>query len=137
MTVSAIVNNPTMHPDRIARLPKGSRPSAEKPKSEKPKAPKKTQPEAKEPEAPKVSKPAAKETKAKKTTLFDDSDSDSNDGGVELKVNEDYAKRFEHNKKREERHRRTYAPSPSLTHPCTNASLRSRGEVQAGWRRRI
>lgn len=106
-----------MHPDRIARLPKGSRPAAEKPKSEKPKALKKIQPVAKEPEAPKVSKPAAEETKAKKTALFDDSDSDSNDGGVELKVNEDYAKRFEHNKKREERHRRTYTPSQTYTTP--------------------
>lgn len=100
-----------MHPDRIARLPKASRPKAEKPK-----APKKSQPEAKETEAPKVSQPAAEETKAPKKTLFDDSDSDSNDGGVELKVNEEYAKRFEHNKKREERHRRMYTPSQRLTH---------------------
>jgi len=42
-----------------------------------------------------------------KPALMDDSESeDESDGGVELaqdfKVNEDYAKRFEHNKKREE-----------------------------------
>ncbi|KAI5926381.1 KRI1-like family C-terminal-domain-containing protein [Camillea tinctor] len=40
----------------------------------------------------------------RKKALFDDSDDDS-DGGVTLKVNSEYAKRFEHNKKREELHR--------------------------------
>lgn len=49
---------------------------------------------------------------AKKTKLLDDSDgdsdSDSEAGGVSLKINEDYARRFEHNKKREEQHRRTF-----------------------------
>lgn len=39
-----------------------------------------------------------------KRTLFDDSD-DESDGGVKLQVNSEYAKRFEHNKKREEMHR--------------------------------
>ncbi|KAI0166034.1 Krr1-domain-containing protein [Xylariaceae sp. FL1272] len=43
-------------------------------------------------------------TDARKPALFDDSD-DQSDGGVSLKVNQDYAKRFEHNKKREERMR--------------------------------
>lgn len=42
--------------------------------------------------------------------LLDDSDSDPEDGGAkidtELKVNKEYAKKFEHNKKREELHRR-------------------------------
>lgn len=42
--------------------------------------------------------------KAEKPSIFDDSDDDAN-GGVELKVNSEYAKRFEHNKKREEQHR--------------------------------
>ncbi|KAI0969389.1 KRI1-like family C-terminal-domain-containing protein [Xylaria arbuscula] len=42
--------------------------------------------------------------KAQSKGLFDDSDDDS-DGGVDLKINDAYAKRFEHNKKREERHR--------------------------------
>ncbi|KAL1601477.1 Kinetochore protein Spc24 [Paraconiothyrium brasiliense] len=44
---------------------------------------------------------------AKKTKLLDDSDDEANgdDGGVSLKINEDYARRFEHNKKREEQHR--------------------------------
>ena len=48
-----------------------------------------------------------------KAQLLDDSDSDSNDGGASIEdpgftVNEDYARRFEHNKKREERHRREW-----------------------------
>ncbi|OHE95645.1 KRI1-like family protein [Colletotrichum orchidophilum] len=51
-----------------------------------------------------------KEKALKKVNLLDDSDSDSEDGGADiaapqLKVNEEYAKRFEHNKKREEMHR--------------------------------
>ena len=36
-----------------------------------------------------------------------DSD-DESDGGVKLKINSEYAKRFEHNKKREELHRCEY-----------------------------
>lgn len=49
-------------------------------------------------------------SKTSKRNLLDDSDSDSDDGGVQLdkggfKVNEEYARRFEHNKKREEQHR--------------------------------
>ncbi|KAK4634093.1 hypothetical protein CLAFUW4_01971 [Fulvia fulva] len=52
----------------------------------------------------------AGEPAAKRTKLDFDSDSDSDsDSGVKLesnfKINEDYAKRFEHNKKREEKHR--------------------------------
>ncbi|KAI1268247.1 KRI1-like family C-terminal-domain-containing protein [Xylariaceae sp. FL1019] len=43
-------------------------------------------------------------TDARKSALFDDSD-DQSDGGVNLNINKDYAKRFEHNKKREERMR--------------------------------
>ncbi|KAF6843290.1 Protein KRI1-like protein [Colletotrichum musicola] len=52
-----------------------------------------------------------KEKAPKKVNLLDDSDSDDEDGGADiaaapqLKVNEEYAKRFEHNKKREEMHR--------------------------------
>lgn len=47
------------------------------------------------------------ERPAKKAKLLDDSDDDEQDaGGVALKVNEEYARRFEHNKKRAERHRR-------------------------------
>jgi protein KRI1 len=43
----------------------------------------------------------------KKAKLLDESDEDedADEGGVALKVNEDYARRFEHNKKREEKHR--------------------------------
>ena len=38
--------------------------------------------------------------------LLDESESDSDtNGGVQLTVNKDFAKRFEHNKKREERQR--------------------------------
>ncbi|KAI1496722.1 KRI1-like family C-terminal-domain-containing protein [Biscogniauxia marginata] len=43
-------------------------------------------------------------TENRKKALFDDSDDDS-DGGVTLTVNSEYARRFEHNKKREELHR--------------------------------
>jgi protein KRI1 len=44
----------------------------------------------------------------KKAKLLDESDdSDAEGAGVELKVNDEYAKRFEYNKKREEKHRRT------------------------------
>jgi hypothetical protein len=51
-----------------------------------------------------------------KKALFEESDSDSDDGGAavesgDFKVNSEYAKRFEHNKKREERQRRTYLKS--------------------------
>ncbi|KAJ6444731.1 Solute carrier family 35 member E3 [Purpureocillium lavendulum] len=54
-------------------------------------------------------KSGAADAKRSKRTLLEDSDSDSDDGGANLetsgfKVNEEYAKRFEHNKKREERH---------------------------------
>ncbi|KAI9167430.1 Protein kri1 [Paramyrothecium foliicola] len=49
-------------------------------------------------------------SKGSKRKLLDDSDSESDNGGAPLaepgfKVNEEYARRFEHNKKREERHR--------------------------------
>ncbi|KAM3431236.1 hypothetical protein MY4824_007243 [Beauveria thailandica] len=51
----------------------------------------------------------SKESKAAKRNLLADSDSDSDDGGAAVeagfKVNEEFARRFEHNKKREERHR--------------------------------
>lgn len=49
---------------------------------------------------------------AKKQNLLDDSDSDSDNGGAEVgfKVNQEFAQRFEHNKKREERQRRTDYP---------------------------
>ncbi|KAF2640638.1 Krr1-domain-containing protein [Massarina eburnea CBS 473.64] len=49
---------------------------------------------------------APKDQPAKKTKLLDDSDDDGEDeemGGMSLKVNEEYARRFEHNKKREEK----------------------------------
>lgn len=46
-------------------------------------------------------------TDVRKPSLFDDSD-DESDGGVKLQINSEYAKRFEHNKKREELHRCKY-----------------------------
>lgn len=55
------------------------------------------------------SKSATKAAKPGKQRLLDDSDSDSDsdsNGGASFQVNEEFAKRFEHNKKREERHRR-------------------------------
>jgi hypothetical protein len=49
----------------------------------------------------------SKDRPAKKAKLLDDSDnSDAEEGGVTLKVNDEYARRFEYNKKREEKHRR-------------------------------
>lgn len=57
------------------------------------------------------------ETKSGKRKLLDDSDSDSDSddaGGAPLggdsgfKVNEEFAQRFEHNKKREERQKRKF-----------------------------
>jgi len=58
-----------------------------------------------------ISLDAADERPNKKAKLLDDSDGEDSDGGnedggVALQVNEEYAKRFEHNKKRAERHRR-------------------------------
>lgn len=101
-------NAATMHPDRLARIPKSSRPEAE------------------------AAKPAAT---IPKKSLFDDSDG-SDDGGVQLKVNAEYAKRFEHNKKREERQRRAYIPAV-MCQLRANTGLSSRGEVQERWRRRV
>ncbi|KAH6654627.1 KRI1-like family-domain-containing protein [Truncatella angustata] len=46
----------------------------------------------------------APSSKDRKMTMFDESE-DESDGGAQLKVNNEYAARFEHNKKREERHR--------------------------------
>ncbi|KAF1844574.1 Krr1-domain-containing protein [Cucurbitaria berberidis CBS 394.84] len=54
------------------------------------------------------SKKNASQRPAKKAKLLDntdDEDSGADEGGVSLKINEDYARRFEHNKKREEQHR--------------------------------
>lgn len=84
-----------MHPDRLQMIPKGSRPQTEAPK-------------------PAAAKPAPK---VPKTSLFDNSD-ESDDGGVQLKleVNSEYAKRFEYNKKREERSRRACIPCRAPLH---------------------
>lgn len=53
---------------------------------------------------------SSKEPKSSKRALLDDSDSDSDNGGADVKsgfkVNEDFARRFEHNKKREEKQKR-------------------------------
>lgn len=54
--------------------------------------------------------------KGKSKVLFDDSDSDS-DGGANLKINDAYAKRFEHNKKREELHRRKFYVTRTRNYP--------------------
>lgn len=45
-----------------------------------------------------------RKVKNKQPALFDESE-DESDGGAQLKINDEYAKRFEYNKKREERHR--------------------------------
>ena len=57
------------------------------------------------------------EPPAKRTKLFDD-DAASDDDAVNLTINEEFAKRFEHNKKREEIQRRTHTRlAPSLLPP--------------------
>lgn len=56
---------------------------------------------------------SAIEPPAKKAKLLDNTDdegSDSDDGEASLKINEDYARRFEHNKKRAEQFRRMLIP---------------------------
>lgn len=72
-------------------------------------------------------------TGGNKQSLFDDagssSDEDSEDGGAQLadesssfKINEEYARRFEHNKKREERQRcKTALSSPAFVKPFFNS----------------
>jgi hypothetical protein len=71
-------------------------------------------------------------------TMLADSDSDSEDGGAALdsgfKVNEEYARRFEHNKKREERHRRKNLEKLNVLNELT--ILHSGGKIQACCRRR-
>lgn len=68
----------------------------------------------------------------RKPSLFDDSD-DESDGGAKLQVNAEFAKRFEHNKKREELHRCKYLVM-STSHPVSRQSLTkprySGGEIQ-------
>lgn len=49
----------------------------------------------------------ADEPPTKRTKLFDE-DAVSDDDAVNLTINEDFARRFEHNKKREEKQRRTH-----------------------------
>jgi hypothetical protein len=50
------------------------------------------------------------ERPSKKAKLLDESDDASDtEGGASLKVNEEYARRFEHNKKRAEQHRRMWS----------------------------
>lgn len=57
-----------------------------------------------------------------KRKLLDDSDSDSDDGAAigssSFKVNEEYARRFEHNKKREEKQRCTFQLDFSVQYKC-------------------
>lgn len=77
-----------------------------------------------------------------KTTLFDDDDSGSDNGfaetarGQELKINQEYARRFEHNKKRAEIHRRKLLTSPSFSFTHIRCAVlkiffkSSRGKVQ-------
>jgi protein KRI1 len=51
---------------------------------------------------------SASDRPTKKAKLLDDSDDEDADAGHTLKVNDEYVKRFEYNKKREEKHRRMY-----------------------------
>lgn len=73
-----------------------------------------------------------------KKNLFDESEEEV--GDQELKINQEYARKFEHNKKREDRHRRTFCSSTHKIHTTTTADTRynSRGEAQdpsCQWRR--
>lgn len=75
--------------------------------------------------------------KMAKKKLFDEADSDNAsssgeavqtvDQGAELQINEEYARRFEHNKKREERHRRMFRSIEPET--CALLIVYSRGEI--------
>ncbi|KAH8712152.1 KRI1-like family C-terminal-domain-containing protein [Phaeosphaeriaceae sp. PMI808] len=60
---------------------------------------------------------------SKKAKLLDDSDSDADQGGVALKVNDEYARRFEYNKKREEKHKleEKYGKSKALQDPADDS----------------
>jgi len=53
-----------------------------------------------------AAEPPTKKAKLLDNTDDEGSDDEDNQGGVSLKVNEDYARRFEYNKKRAELHRR-------------------------------
>jgi protein KRI1 len=55
----------------------------------------------------------------KRTKLFDE-DAVSDDEAVNLTINEDFAKRFEHNKKREEKQKRNSRPSNSASYMSSN-----------------
>jgi hypothetical protein len=89
----------------------------------------------------KVKHDVSKSTNLKKTpNLLVDSDSESGSedesevgGGLleeqGFKINEDYAKRFEHNKKREELHRRRL---PRLFAPRTSTDFDSGGKIPKG-----
>ena len=56
-----------------------------------------------------------------KRSLLDDSDPDLElDGGVNLQINQEYARRFEHNKKREELRRREVLSQLSINPPSSS-----------------
>jgi hypothetical protein len=59
------------------------------------------------------------EPPTKRTKLFDE-DAVSDDEAVNLTINEDFAKRFEHNKKREEKQKRNSRPSNSASYMSSN-----------------
>lgn len=83
---------------------------------------------------------SSEDPKRTKRNLLDDSDSESEDGGApvvasDFKVNEDFARRFEHNKKREERQRRMYSignhsQQSGLTHVQSRKSTRITPEAR-------
>jgi hypothetical protein len=67
------------------------------------------------------------EPPTKRTKLFDE-DAVSDDEAVNLTINEDFAKRFEHNKKREEKQKRN--SRPDISAPYSLLTRYSRGKVQ-------
>ena len=77
----------------------------------------------------------AEEPPTKRTKLFDE-DAVSDDEAVNLTINEEFAKRFEHNKKREEKQRRKFTLSVSVRFPPTNI-IQSRKSTRTKTRKKI
>lgn len=61
--------------------------------------------EARLPKEEELPKTLSDNSQTKRVTLLDGDGSDEEDGAASLRVNEEYASRFEHNKKREEKQR--------------------------------
>ncbi|EGX89277.1 ribosome biogenesis protein Kri1 [Cordyceps militaris CM01] len=80
---------------------------------------------------------SSKGSKAAKRNLLDDTDSESENGGATVEsgfqVNEDFARRFEHNKQREERQKRTSFIEEKLNNEDDEDSSDSESEDENGF----